>query len=395
MTPKSEEELATIIKAATGPLSIRGGRTRDIGTPVEGASLSTESLSGISIYEPGALTLVAKAGTPLTEIEAALDTENQRLAFEPMDHRVLLKTKGTPTIGGVIATNASGSRRISVGACRDHMLGVRFVDGNGTIIKNGGRVMKNVTGYDLVKLLTGSYGTLGVLTEVSLKVLPKPETSATLILHDLDLQDSVSAMSLAIGSPFEVTGAAKAGTQTCIRIEGFESSVNERFKKLEARLGQFGEITRLDTIESEDLWRGITNVSAFSDHSAVTRVSLPPSAAPDFAQRVWQTYETDLSLDWGGGLMWFALSDDQVNSIAAQSGDVGVRTNEQACGQFHSALQEFTTSQGGHATLIKAQDTTRNKVNVFQPEAPVVATLSKQLRAKFDPRGILNPGLMT
>jgi len=377
MTPKSEEELATIIKAATGPLSIRGGRTRDIGTPVEGASLSTESLSGISIYEPGALTLVAKAGTPLTEIEAALDTENQRLAFEPMDHRVLLKTKGTPTIGGVVATNASGSRRISVGACRDHMLGVRFVDGNGTIIKNGGRVMKNVTGYDLVKLLTGSYGTLGVLTEVSLKVLPKPETSATLILHDLDLQDSVSAMSLAIGSPFEVTGAAKAGTQTCIRIEGFESSVNERFKKLKARLDQFGEITRLDTIESEDLWRGITNVS------------------PDFAQRVWQTYETDLSLDWGGGLMWFALSDDQVNSIAAQSGDVGVRTNEQACGQFHSALQEFTTSQGGHATLIKAQDTTRNKVNVFQPEAPVVATLSKQLRAKFDPRGILNPGLMT
>nr|MCW1951684.1 FAD-binding protein [Octadecabacter sp.] len=144
MIVKTEQDLAEAVKSATGPLRIQGGGTRNIGNPVDGDVLSTAGLSGITLYEPGALTLVAQAGTPVAEIEAALDVENQRLAFEPMDHRALLGTKGAPTIGGVVATNASGPRRISVGACRDHLLGVRFVDGAGTIIKNGGRVMKNV-----------------------------------------------------------------------------------------------------------------------------------------------------------------------------------------------------------------------------------------------------------
>ena len=208
MTPQTEQELADVIASAKGPLRISGGGTRPIGNPVVGEALSTSGLSGISLYEPGALTIVAQAGTPVAEIEAALDSENQRLAFEPMDHRAMLGTDGMPTIGGVVSGNISGSRRISVGACRDHMLGVRFVDGAGMITKNGGRVMKNVTGYDLVKLLSGAYGTLGVLTEVSLKVLPKPETSATLYLNGLDLSRAVEAMSKALGSPYEVTGAA-------------------------------------------------------------------------------------------------------------------------------------------------------------------------------------------
>jgi len=415
MTPQTEQEMAEAIKAATGPLRISGGGTRDIGNPVAGEALSTSALSGITVYEPGALTLVAQAGTPVSEIEAALDAENQRLAFEPMDHRGLLGTTGTPTIGGVVATNASGPRRISVGACRDHMLGVRFVDGAGTVLKNGGRVMKNVTGYDLVKLMTGSYGTLGVLTEVSLKVLPKPETQATLVLHDLSLRDNVAAMSDALGSPFEVTGAAlyglhkhdpvysEYGQKTCIRLEGFEASVSYRTDRLKDLLKGYGEITVLDAAATDALWADIRDVTVFKDHGAVTRVSIPPSAAPEFAECLWQTLGADLMLDWGGGLMWFGMNERDAKNAEKDFGAGNPFTVEEAYGLTHAVLQDamspeilkhaFQTTTG-HATLIKAPLETRRAASVFQPEPEVIATLSAQLRSKFDPRGILNPGLM-
>ncbi|MBS4010810.1 MAG: FAD-binding protein, partial [Roseovarius sp.] len=207
MTPKTEADLAEIIRGAEGPLRIEGGGTRPIGALSNGARLSTAGLRGITLYEPGALTLVAQAGTPLAEIEAALDAEGQRLAFEPMDHRGLLGTQGTPTIGGVVAANVSGPRRIQAGACRDFLLGVRFVDGRGQIVKNGGRVMKNVTGYDLVKLMAGSYGTLGVLTEVALKVLPRPRSMGMLRIEGLSDAVAVTALCRALASPYEVTGA--------------------------------------------------------------------------------------------------------------------------------------------------------------------------------------------
>ncbi|MFT4961544.1 MAG: glycolate oxidase FAD binding subunit, partial [Paracoccaceae bacterium] len=206
MNPSSEAELAEMVAAATGALAIQGGGTRGVSVP--GTVLSLAGLSGVDLYEPGSLTIVAGAGTPLAAIEAVLSEQNQRLAFEPMDHRGLMGTTGEPTIGGVVAANVSGPRRIQAGACRDFLLGVRFVDGAGVAIKNGGRVMKNVTGYDLVKLLAGSWGTLGVLSQVSLKVLPVSETQMTLMIRDVDVQGAVATMSRALGSPFEVSGAA-------------------------------------------------------------------------------------------------------------------------------------------------------------------------------------------
>jgi glycolate oxidase FAD binding subunit len=229
MQPQSETELSQMIADATGPLRIMGGGTRPIGRAT-GEALSTTGLSGITLHEPGALTLVAKAGTPVAEIESVLAAKNQRLAFEPMDHRTLMGTTGAPTIGGVVAANVSGPRRISVGACRDFLLGVRFVDGAGNIIKNGGRVMKNVTGYDLVKLMAGAYGTLGVLTEVSFKVLPSVEAEVTLALTGLDDATAIKAMSATLGSPYEVTGVAhnpESGL-TQFRLEGFDASVAYR-----------------------------------------------------------------------------------------------------------------------------------------------------------------------
>src|SRR6056297_298318 len=246
MTPKTEAELAEIITGAEGPLRIEGGGTRALGRASNGARLSTSGLTGIELYEPGALTLVAKAGTPLAEIEATLEAEGQRLAFEPMDHRGLLGTAGTPTIGGVVAANVSGPRRIQAGACRDFLLGVRYVDGQGRLIRNGGRVMKNVTGYDLVRLMAGSRGTLGVLTEVALKVLPAPRASGVLTCEGLDDATAVSALCRALGSPYEVTGAAHlparqgGAPETLIRLEGFADSVAYRAGRVQALLGDVG-----------------------------------------------------------------------------------------------------------------------------------------------------------
>ena len=203
MAITSEETLVDAVKGAAGPISVQGGGTR--GLPATGQVMSLAGLQGITLYEPGALTLVAKPGTPVAEIEEALAAENQRLAFEPMDHRGLLGTSGTPTIGGVMAGNISGPRRISVGAARDFLLGVRFVDGRGAVVKNGGRVMKNVTGYDLVKVLAGSYGTLGVLSEVSLKVQAIPEAQATLVLRGQGMSDALADLMRAMSTPYDLS----------------------------------------------------------------------------------------------------------------------------------------------------------------------------------------------
>ncbi len=363
MTVTTEAEVVEAIRAAQAPLSLRGGNTRGMAGP--GAALSLGGLRGISLYEPGALTLVAQAGTPLDEIETALAAEGQRLAFEPMDHRALMGNSGTPTIGGVFAANVSGPRRLAVGAARDFLLGVRFVDGQGYVVKNGGRVMKNVTGYDLVKLMAGSRGTLGALTEVSLKVLPEPETSATLMLSGLDDLAAIAAMALAMRSPFEVTAAAHDPAQgrTSLRLEGFESSVTYRLGRLKELLSQTdAELEVIAAEPSTTLWRDLRDVAAF--HGApgdVWRVHCRPTEAPALAAKAGA--EAHL-YDWAGGLIWLRM---------APGTDLRARL-----GQYD-----------GHTTLLRAEDAAQTLPRQ-EPEAPGVARLTAGLRAKFDPRGLFN-----
>lgn len=359
MTPQTEAELARIVRKANGPLAIVGGGTRRIGS-VPGEELSTAALTGIELYEPGALTIVARAGTPLADVEAALAKEGQRLPFEAPDLRALLGRDGQSTIGGVVAANASGPRRVQAGACRDSLIGVRMVTGDGEIIKNGGRVMKNVTGYDLVKLMSGSWGTLGVLTEVSFKVLPVPEAAATLCLTGLDDRKAVAAMSAALGSPFEVNGAAHVpGVGTFLRIEGFKASVAYRAERLKKHLAEFGAI---DLDHDGNRWSDIRDASMFAKAKGdVWRLSVKPSDAPGLVEKM---QAEQVFYDWGGGLIW---------ALVEPGTDLRARL-----GMFE-----------GHATRLRGEG-----AGAFHPETPEVAILTRGLRAKFDPRGIFNSGLM-
>ncbi len=376
MRPESEAELAEAISGTSDPFHIRGSGTRAVGVTTASQVLETGGLSGISLYEPGALTLVARAGTPLAEIEATLAAEGQRLAFEPMDHRGLLGTSGAPTIGGVVAGNVSGPRRVQAGACRDFMLGVRFVDGTGQVVKNGGRVMKNVTGYDLVKLMTGSWGTLGVLTEVSLKVLPRPETAACLLVDGLSEAEALEVMSAALTSPFEVTGAAHApGTGnerplTLLRLEGFAGSVSYRTGRLQEMFAGRELRVETDAERVAALWRWVRDVEMMQGTGGdVWKFSVRPSAAPALVAGLRKSHPVQRVLyDWGGGLIWV----------------------ETAAG-----TDLRPKGLDGHATLVRASEETRTALPVFQPEPPAIASLTRGIRARFDPKGLLNPGIMS
>ncbi|MEN0087230.1 MAG: FAD-binding protein [Pseudomonadota bacterium] len=384
IAPTSEEAVAEAVsKAAANDdrLRVCGGGTRlDIGRPSQHShTLDLSGLSGITLYEPSEMIIGAKAGTSLADIKATLAEHNQMLTFEPNDLRKLLGTQGEPTIGSVVASNNSGPRRIYGGAARDSLIGVRFVNGKGEIVKNGGRVMKNVTGLDLVKLQAGAWGTLGVLTEVTFKVLPTPETVQTLVLSDLDDRTAVNAMCAALATPFEVTGAAhqpgpgndKPGSKTYLRIEGMMASVAYRAGKLSQALSEFGEIEISEGPDSASIWRSIRDVEALAKPSdtAVWRVSLPPTKGPDF---VAASGALSYFYDWSGGLVWLSMPlDADMNEI-------------------HKLADAF----GGHALLVRAPADVRAKASVFQPQPAAIAQLSAGIKSSFDPRQILNPGLM-
>jgi len=387
LAPADEAELGEAVAAAAAaatPLEIVGGGSRrGLGCPVQAArTLSVAGLSGITLYEPGALTLVVKAGTPLAELEAALAAEGQRLPFEPIDHRALLGTGGAPTVGGMAAVGASGPRRLQAGACRDALLGIRFVNGRGEVIRSGGRVMKNVTGYDLPKLLCGSYGTLGVITEAAFKVLPIPESAATLVLDGLAPERAVAAMSAALGTPYEVTGAAHTpagmgqGPETCLRIEGRAAQVRYRADCLAQSLGAFGTVRQIEGAAHDALWAGIRDCTAFAGREgAVWRLSLRPSDAPATIAAIADQRPAEAVYDWGGGLVWL---------LTPEEGDAGA-----------AEIRAETKARGGHATLIRAADPVRRAVPPYEPAPAPLARISAGLRARFDPSGILNPGLMS
>lgn len=387
--PTDEAELAAAVADAAGaktPLAVVGGGTRaGLGRPMQtAATLSTASLTGVTLYESAELVLSAKSGTPLADIEHLLAENRQRLAFEPMDHRGIYGTiGGAPTIGAVAAANLSGPRRVQAGAARDSLIGIRAVTGAGKIVKSGGRVMKNVTGYDLVKFAGGSFGTLAVLSEVSFKLQPKPETEATIALTGLSDARAVSAMSAALTSPFSVTGAAHSPAdeaepaRTYVRIDGFAASVAARAERLRTILAAFGPADILQADTSASLWLTILDLDGISAPFSVPiwRVSVRPSDGPAIADAARAAFAARVLYDWGGGLVWIAGGSELPDAGAA-------------------AIRAAIAKVGGHATLVRASDDVRNVVDVFEPQSAPLMALTRKLKATFDPAGILNPGRM-
>jgi glycolate oxidase FAD binding subunit len=388
--PASEGELSAILTSAAksgSRLKITGGGTRPVGNPVKAdKNLYTSKITGISLYEPGALTLVAKAGTTLEEINKVLAEENQQLPFEPTDYAGLFGIKGKSTIGGVVAAAVSGPRRIQAGACRDSLIGVRFVTGEGDIIKNGGRVMKNVTGYDLVKLMCGSHGTLGIITEVAFKVLPRPEVTGVVLVSGLDDATAVKVLSQAITSPFDVSGVAHAqhssegGPLTMIRVEGFSDSIRYRTGRLKELIGPLvpsgTEIAiETDATKTAAGWKWIGDVEAFHGRQgALWRLSVKPGDSPSLVSQISSEMPCEAVYDWAGGLVWLLVDDE---------GDGG-----------EIVIRGAVNAKGGHATLIRASEKMRRKVEAFHPQVSRLVEISEGLRRQFDPAGILNPGLM-
>lgn len=386
-TPRDEAEASTIVTeaAASGlKLAIGGanskaalGRRMDVG-----ARLASTGLSGITLYEPAELVIAARSGTPLHELVGVLAQRGQELPFEPMDYRPLLGTRAEPTVGAVAAMNISGPRRIMAGAARDSLIGVRAVNGRGEVVKSGGRVMKNVTGLDLVKLLAGSWGTLGFLTEVTFKVLPKTERMATLLWRGLDERRAIEALSSALGSPFDITGAAHLpgrdgqNSRTLVRIEGFSVSVDYRLGEVRRLLRSAGAPDILEGRGAELLWQSVRDASVLTDDAsrAVWRISTAPSKAPGLVATVARSLDAQWFYDWGGGLVWMA---------AKPEGDAGAAV-------IRAATQTF----GGHATLVRAPEHLRDAVDPFEPQNDTVMALTRGIKMSFDPARILNPGRM-
>lgn len=365
---------------------------RAVGRPMQTAhTLDLSALSGIGLYEPEELICQAGPATPVAEIEAALAGQRQMLAFEPIDLGPLLTGEaGRGSIGGVFAGNLAGPRRIKAGAARDHLLGFTAVTGRGETVKSGGRVVKNVTGYDLSKIVTGSWGTLAALTDLTFKVLPSPEAETTLVVHGLDEEAAVRTMSAALGSPHEVSSAAHlpvglgagdvAGPATCIRLEGFGPSVAARAAALESELASFGGTQgAVEGYVSRDLWRALRDVDPLAApfERPVWRLSVPPMASPAVVLAIRAAVEgAEYYYDWGGGLVWLAVPP----AADAHAGTV------------RGAIAGAAT---GHAMLVRADEAVRAAVPVFQPQDPGLAALSARIKASFDPLGILNPGRMT
>jgi glycolate oxidase FAD binding subunit len=396
LKPRDVKEVEDVVRWALGDdkaLELIGqGSKRAIGRPSQtDFTLDLSGLSGVTLYEPEELVLSVKAGTPLAEIEKLLDDNGQRLDFEPMDYGPLLGgAAGQGTIGGAIATNLSGPRRIKSGAARDHFLGVSAVTGRAETIKSGGRVVKNVTGYDLCKLFAGSWGTLAAMTDITVKVLPKAEAEATVLVEGLDDARACAAMAAAMGSACDVSGAAhlpdhvasyfdglpSAETATALRLEGFAPSVKHRKEALAALMKPFGKVTLLEEKDSRALWASVRQVKPFAAEAArarpLWRISTAPARGHEIAAAI--TPAAQMFYDWAGGLLWVAMP------FADEPGAVAIRA--------------AVASVGGHATLVRAPAAVRASVDVFEPQEPALRALNKRVKDSFDPKGVLNLGRM-
>jgi glycolate oxidase FAD binding subunit len=399
LKPRDSKDVETAVQWALGAGKaleiVGGGSKRALGRPSQtDLTLDLSGVTGVTLYEPDELVLSARAGTKLAEIEALVAASGQELAFEPMDFGPLLGTApGTATVGGVLSVNASGPRRIKAGAARDHFLGFSAVSGRGEMFKSGGRVVKNVTGYDLCKLMAGAFGTLGAMTDVTIKVLPRAETEQTLLVPGLGAARAAEAMMQAMASSCEVSGAAHLpagivarlpglpdGTAlTALRLEGVAPSVAHRKTLLESLMRSFGAPETLDAEASRALWRAIRDVAPFAaDGPAGTRhgwrLSTAPTQGAALGAALAAEADAELIYDWSGGLIWAAL---------APSDDAGA-----------ALVRRAVAAVGGQATLIRAPAAIRAAIDVFTPEGPGIAALSQRIKDGFDPKGVLNPGRM-
>lgn len=399
--PRTEAELAEVVAWAAdcrNTLAVRGLGTKDgLGRPVDADhALDLSGLSGIVEYVPAELMLTAKAGTPMEDIRAALAEKGQHLAFEPPDLRRLLGTAGGEgTLGGAVSCNLAGPRRMAGGAARDHVLGVRGVGGGGVAFKAGGKVVKNVTGFDLTKLLCGAYGTLAALSEITVKVLPRPEKVRTVLVFGLDDAAAVRCMGDALRSRHEVSAAAHlpaaqaaasgvdlvngaGGAVTAIRVEGPEPSVAWRCQALRSELGGYGQTEELHTVRSLHLWEEVAQVVPLATpaDALVWRLSVAPASAAQVVARIRHTLTAEAFYDWGGGLVWLAVPADAPNA-----GEEAIRG-------------AVALEGGGHATLVRAPAEVRAGVAPFQPQAGALGILSRRLKESMDPGGVFNPGRM-
>jgi glycolate oxidase FAD binding subunit len=403
LKPRDARDVEEVVRAAIAseqPLEIIGHATRRaIGHPMAtNAVLDLSALNAVSAYEPNELIITVQAGAPLADVQSLIDSKNQQFAFEPTDTSALLGASGNGTIGGMIGAGLAGPRRIKAGGARDHLLGAHAVSGFGDSFKTGGRVVKNVTGYDLCKLLAGSWGTLAVMTEVTLKVMPKPESERTLMLAGLDDVTANRAMTAALGSPYDVSGAAhlpasvfgsatgalarlgSAGRAvTLLRLEGIAASVADRAGSLGKALATFGAVEMLQDDASAAVWADVRDVEPFAASGArglwpVWRIVCPPASGGALGQALARGSQGDVIYDCGGGLIWAAVP-QRPDAMAGP-------------------IRQQVEAAGGHATLIRASEETRRNVEVFHPLAAGVAALGQRVRHSFDPKIILNRGRM-
>ncbi len=394
------EQVVRSAIASEQPLEIIGhGSKRSVGQPMAtNALLDLSALNAVTAYEPNELIVTVQAGAPLADVLSLIDSKNQQFAFEPMNTASLLGTPEIGTVGGMIGAGLAGPRRIKAGGARDHLLGAHAVSGFGDSFKAGGKVVKNVTGYDLCKLLAGSWGTLAVMTEVTLKVMPRPESERTLMLRGLDDVGANRAMTAALGSPFDVSGAAHVPNSalraspdgldglgaerqavTLLRLEGIAASVAHRAASLGKLLAPFGTAEMIDDAASAAIWVAVRDVRPFAAGGAlgawpVWRIVCPPASGGALGQQLARDSGGDVIYDWGGGLIWLALPPKP---------DAGA-----------ALVRQRVDAAGGHATLLRASEHVRREVDVFHPQQAGLAALGERVRHSFDPKHILNRGRM-